>query len=463
MESKSSTDAAGGVKRLGANTYHVSAGGGAIITFSKLPTQATFDIGKVTNVNVPNDSKSVEVVYWGKKNDLPQYREELVTGNNIVPGLIERKRDIVCGQGWFAYKRRYVEGSDGQLRMIRDEVEMPPEAELFFKKFRKESRRLVGQAMIHGIMMPEYVRDLAKRVKTVRSLEIRYCRAAEKNAMGDIERWYWANFWAGEKNVKKEKRMLRELPVYNPESKHKQPRFVLPVQDDLFSDGTYPVPAYWGGRHWINLSNIIPIFHENNLENGQTPRFHVILPHDYFLDYEAMNRAVTEEDRLALDEEARTKEEQFVDDFNAILTDISNTGRTLVTKSEVVEALGGKYEKRIQIEEIKYDMKDEALLKLFAASNVANVSAQMLHPTLASVETGGKGIGSGTEVRTAFLLFLVIAAPKYRDMLDEVVDVVKDENGWPADIYYAIRDAELTTLADNPAGVQTSDTPIGAQ
>ena len=459
MESKSSTEATG-VRRLAPNTYHVAAGGGAVVTFSKLPPQATFDTGNVTRVTVPNSERSVQVVYWGKKNDLPQYREELVTGNNIVPGLIERKRDIVCGQGWYAWKKRYVEGPDGQRRLLRDEVEMTPEVEQFFKVFKKESRRLVGQAMLHGIMMPEFITDLGKRIKTVRSLEMRYCRAAEKNALGDIDTWYWANFWANEKNVKKDKRVLRDLPVFQ-EGK-KQKRFVLPIQDDLFSDGTYPVPAYWGGRHWINLSNIIPIFHENNLENGQTPRFQVIIPHDYFWDYEAMQRATTEAERLLLEDIVKSKEEQFIEDFNAVLTDISNAGRTLVTKSEIVEAMGGKFEKRIHIEEIKYDMKDEALLKLFAASNVANVSAQMLHPTLASVETGGKGIGSGTEVRTAFLLFLIIAAPKFRDMLDEIVDLVKTVNGWPQDVYYSIRDAELTTLADDPAGVRESETPVGA-
>ncbi len=462
MESKSSTEP-GGVRRLGPHTYHVaSPAAGAIVTFASLPTQATFDTGTINKVPVPNADRQVEVAFWGRKNNLPQYREELITGNNIVPGLIERKRDIICGQEWFAWQARYVEGPDGQRRLIKDEVDMPEDAKRFFKQFKKESRRIVGQAIMHSMAMPEFIRDLGGRVKTVRSLEVRYCRAAEKNALGDIERWYWANFWAGEKHVKKDKRVLRDLPVYDPEAKKKQPRFVLPLIDDLFSDGMYPVPAYWGGRHWINLSNIIPIFHENNLANGQTPRFQIIIPHDYFWDYEAMQRAVTEEERLALDEQVKSREEAFIEDFNAVLTDISNAGRTLVTKSEVIEALGGKFEKRIHIEEIKYDMKDEALLKLFAASNVANVSAQMLHPTLASVETGGKGIGSGTEVRTAFLLFLIIAAPKFRDMLGEVVDLVKEENGWPADIFYSIRDAELTTLADDPSGVRPSETPVGA-
>jgi len=154
---------------------------------------------------------------------------------------------------------------------------------------------------------------------------------------------------------------------------------------------------------------------------------------------------------------AEEKEKQFINDFNTVLVGVGNTGRPIVTKSEIIEALGGKYEKRIQIEKIDYNINDEALLKLYAASNVANVSAQALHPTLASIETGGKGIGSGTEIRNAFLLYLIIAAPVVRDMLMEVVEVVKTENGWPADVKFAIRDAEMTTLAENPTGMQEKE------
>lgn len=91
---------------------------------------------------------------------------------------------------------------------------------------------------------------------------------------------------------------------------------------------------------------------------------------------------------------------------------------------------------------------------------MANISAQAIHPTLANIETAGK-LSSGTEIRNAFLMYLIIAAPVYRDMLQEVVELVKQENGWPTDIQYAIRDAELTTLAENPAGVQQAKTPIG--
>ncbi len=455
MENKLSTKQA-----PGAPGGYVVGNGVAVITFAALPSTAIMDVGKVKSVSAPEGRDAVKIMYWGSKNDVPAYREELVTGNNIVPALIERKRNVICGQGWYAYKEKYEAGPDGKVRRVMDEVPMPAEADMFFKKFKKTGRQLIGELLKHGIAMPEFVRSKDKKILSIKSLEMKYVRAEEKTDRGEIARWWWSNYWLPSNTIKKESKVLRELPVYE-EGSTKQSRFVLPLQDDLFNDGYYPIPAYWGGRHWINLSNIIPLFHDANLNHGATPRFHIIIPHDFFYDYEKMNGAGTEEERAKLRTEFKAAEKAFVDDVNAVLTGIGNAGRTVISKSELIEVMGGKYDKKISIEEIKFDLRDESLLKLYAASNVANVSAQALHPTLASIETAGKGIGSGTEIRNAFLLYLIIAAPVYRDMLQEVIEVVKTDNGWPADIHYAIRDAEMTTLDENPAGVQAAETPIG--
>jgi hypothetical protein len=457
MASKSSTNPP--PQRLGPHTHLVAGAGGALVTFASLPDTTTLDVGRLTNVVKPGGGMA-EVMFWGKDNNLPLYREELIMGNNIVPALIERKRNILCGQGWYAYRERYMDDGAGMMKRVLDEVPMPPDAAAFFLKFKRTSRQLLGEMLKHGIAMPEFLRSLDGKIKQVRSLEMKYMRSGKKNGMGEVETWHWSNFWQKGNLVKSADRVLASVGVYAPEAKKKQDKFVLPICDDLFNDGYYPVPAYWGGRHWITLSNIIPLFHEANLKHGALPRWNVVVPHDYFYDYQKMENASTAEERAALLTESLAREQAFVDDFNEVMSGLGNTGRTLVTKSEMIAALGGK-ESRILVEPLEVDMGDERLLKLFQASNVANVSAQALHPTLASIETAGKGIGSGTEIRNAFLLYLIIAAPAYRDALLEVVEVVKTENGWPADIHYAIRDAEMTTLAENPAGVQPAETQIG--
>lgn len=457
MGNKSSTK---GISRL--KDGYLVGGGQAIVSFDTgMPDTATMDVGRINKVAAPvNGGESAEIMYWGAKNDVPQYREELITGNNIVPALIERKRSIICGQAWYAYREKFDQAPDGEMRRIMDEVPIPDEAKAFFKQMKKVGRQVIGELLKHGLAMPSFVRSRDGKILSVKSLETKYIRAQKRNSTGDIPFYWWCNYWTNGHKLKTEEKSLIKLQIYNPDNR--QPEFVLPLMDDLFNDGYYPIPAYWGGRHWITLSNIIPLFHEANLKHGASPRFHVIIPHDFFFDYEKMDGAATEEERAQLRTEFKAAEKAFVDDLNKVLTGIGNAGRMVVSKSEVIEALGGRYDKRIIIEEIKFDIRDEALLSLYAASNVANVSAQALHPTLASVETAGKGIGSGTEIRNAFLLYLIIAAPIYRDMLQEIIEVVKFENKWPEDIHYAIRDAEMTTLAENPAGIRPAETTVAA-
>lgn len=458
MENKLSTEPA--ARRLGPNTYYISSDTApAVVSFETLPDRATIDAGKITPVPTPDNSGQVKIMYWGADNNVPYYREECITGNNIVPALIERKRNIIAGQGWYAYKEVFDADAESSRRV---EVEMPAEAKAFFKTFNKTCREILGELLKHGLAMPEFVRFKrdGQKVASIKCLKTKHVRAAKKNAAGEIDTWWWSNYWQKNSKIEIQDQVLRPLPVYDPEKK--QGRFVLPLLDDLFDDEYYPIPAYWGGRHWITLSNIIPLFHEANLKNGSAPRFHLIIPHDYFFDYEKYNQtAEGSEERAALLKDFQAREQAFVDDFTKVLTNVSKAGRVIVSKSELIELMGKSYDKRIVIEELKYDMRDNALLELYKASNVANVSAQALHPTLASIETAGKGIGSGTEIRNAFLLYLIIAAPVYRDLLMEVVELVKKENGWPEDIHYAIWDAELTTLADNPAGIRVAETQIG--
>jgi len=441
---------------------YIVADGAAIVSFSnEFPDNAVIDVGKIKTVPGPNMTDGVEIMAWGKDNCLPYIREELVIGNNIVPSLLERKRNIICGQGWFAYKERFIDDASGPMKRILDEVPLPPQAEEFFRKFKRVNRDIIGELLKHGIAMPEFIRNRGGEIISVESLEMKYVRAGKKKA-GKIPKWWWSNYWHRRSNIKEADKVLRELPVYDTTLPRKQSRFVLPLMDNLFSDGYYPIPAYWGGRHWITLSNIIPLFHEANLRHGATPRFHIIIPYDFFFDYEKMNACTSDEERKEMLSGFKAAENAFVKDLNELLTGISKTGRTIISKSQIIESMGGRYDKRIQIEEIKFDLRDEALLKLYTASNIANVSAQAMPPQLASIDVGGKGIGSGTEIRNAYILYLIIAAPVYRDFSMEIVNLVKAENGWPSDIHYAIRDAEMTTLADNPAGVKPAETPIGA-
>jgi hypothetical protein len=448
--------------RLAAETY--VSGNGVLLHFaSALPDQVTTDTGRPKTQTV--NGVSADIVEWGNKNDVPQFREELIAGNGIVPALIKRKRDLVLGQNWYAYQIRYQPADNGANERIRDEVPMPAEAEAFFEQHEMVFYDLVGELMKHDLALAEFVRNMDGTISSVSSKETKYLRAEQKDTKGRRSAWWWSNAWTADmtRNIKKqEDRVLQRIPLWNGTQRDdpkRQDRFGIELCDGLFNDGNYPIPSYWGSRYWIELANVVPLFHLANLKNMSAPRWLLIIPHDYFLDYEKMTTAISDEEKAVVLSSAKARKAAFIDDFNDLVTGIGKNGRTLTIESIQEEVFGKTVDKRIQVEPLVIDLRDEALIKLNEASTVANISAQGLHPTLANIETQGR-LSSGTEIRNAYLLWLIIAAPLYRKWVYKVVNMVKSQNGWPAEIYYGIRDAELTTLAENPSGVRPAETPV---
>ena len=443
------------VVALGAHTYYLKQGQAVVSFTGQLADD--FDKGKLAPVAKPDGSGTVDIMWWGKDNDLPQQRELLVSDNNIVPALIERKRNIITGNGYFAYKKRLEKQADGTVKTIQEEVEIPPAAMDFFEAvdLDKYFADAAGELMKHCLLLPEMIRNKGGQIIGLEIKECKYMRAARKDIDGRVKKWYWSGFWgkqsAANSIIRKEDRKTVEIPVYAGEEA-RQKKFVLPMGDYLFNDGYYPIPSWWGGWEWIELANGIPAFHKSNLLNGYNIRWHVEMPADYFLDYEAYNGAVDSETKSIVLNTAKEKEQEFLDTLNELLAGPANAGRTILTKYELDKGLGKEYP-GIKIKALDYDMKDEALLKLFDKSNTANISAQGIHPTLANIETQGK-LSSGTEIRNAYLMWLIINTYQPRRKMLKAIDLVKRVNGWPAEIFYGIRDFELTALSEDKSGMQ---------
>lgn len=149
-----------------------------------------------------------------------------------------------------------------------------------------------------------------------------------------------------------------------------------------------------------------------------------------------------------------------MDDINAFLAGENNAGRTIFTKKELDEL--SKTWKGIEILPLNFDLKDSALLELFDKSNTANFSAQGFHPTLANVETQGR-LSSGTEMRNAFLMYVLTSTPQPRKLIFKNIELVKRVNGWQEDVFYGIRDFELAPLSESKSGVQENKKTAAAQ
>lgn len=415
-------------------------------------------IGNTATVAMAGDVKK-DIRYWGPKNDLPNYRDDLLCDNNIIGELIDTKRKILLGNGLQPYIEKFADG-----KKTRELVEIPKEIMAWMDDSMFYENYLEGaplQFFKHGNIFAEFVLNKGGKVFSVHNKDCRYMRLCAKEN-GKIPGVVYAPNWVRSKHMEKEKMIQKReyIPMLN--MVKPQPKFVVHIYDDVFTDGYYGLPAYWGGEEWIKVSNAIPVFHESNLKNGYTIRFLVTYPEGYFLDkyeYEATD-SISELDKqnskkAELIDKATQAKQAFIDNVNKLLAGVENAGRALFAEA-AYNKISEEYE-GIKIEPINFDLKDKSLLELFEKTNDANIMGQGMPRTLAGIE-GAKGLGSsGNEWRNSFNGFVLSKMPHPRRKVLKVWDIVCKINGWKEkypDMKWTFEDFEIAKLDDDKSGVK---------
>ncbi len=414
----------------------------ALITETRSKRDRYYE-NEIKDVHVADDT--VRIACWGRDNDQPQCRERLVEQNNIVPGILSTRRDILLGAGLIAYRKRYEDG-----KIIKEPVAIPDEAQAFFEENDIEEYLCMAsrELLFHANVFTEMVKNKGKdRIASLKLQQCVHVRATEKRD-GIIPAYYISDAWKAMRHMKKAKRKAAKVGSYEADKNDKKSKFIYHTGDNLLGDQYYYIPSWWGSKTWIELANKIPLFHKYNLEHGYNIRYHIEIPKGYFRGKttgDLSGKAL--KDAKAAEADAKRK---FIDQMNRFLAGVQNAGRAVYTDYELNVQLGKDFP-GIKITTISADLKDEALLKLFEKSNQANISAQAIHPTLAAIENQGK-LSSGSDIRNAYLLYLAVKTPTPERILMKPIELVKKINGWPRDIYYGFQHIELTRLDENPTG-----------
>ncbi len=425
--------------------------GQAIIHFSS--HRDALEAGKIHHVG------RNEVQYWGVDNLLPQTREQLVQANNIIPSLMQTKRDILVGSGVVPYNVIF---ENGKKRV--EEVECPGDITDWMEKSSFDNYLLqsCSDLLMHANVFPEFIRTRDKsKISLLSAKKARHLRLAKQNKQGDIDTAYWSGNWKEATTNYKPK----PINIYDP--KQKQNKFLMHLGDTMFMlDEYYYSPSWWGGKDWIELSNGIPPFHIANLNNGFNIRFHIMIPVNYFDKYTAMAQVDrTPEGQQKAKSALAAAKQDLIDRLNEWLAKPKNAGRAFFSTYKMTQR-DGKMFGGIVIEPIKYDMKDEALISLFDKSNEANMSSQGVHPTLANIQTQGK-LSSGSEIRNAYLMYVAIKTPVPRRTLLKPLNFIRKENGWdkkyPDIKGFMFKDMEITKLDDDKSGSSEIITEDGKQ
>ena len=390
--------------------------------------------------------KKGQVAFWGKNNDLPQRREDLIQDNNIVGQLIRTNRDILIGGGIGYFKKEIQKGEEVLTPIIPNQDVLD-----FMEHIEVDdvNECAGGEYYKHGNIYFEVILDPKKtKISNIYAKRCINIRAAKQNTKGQVKSYFLSGNW-NKSTSRTEKINTVELPAFDPATPLKYPKSIFHTGDKLFFDGYYFSPAWWGGKNWIIAANKIPEFHFKNLDNGYLIRYHIQIPQNHFLDKMAYDAADGDDEKTKeVLAEAEGHETEFITLMNNFLAGTKGAGRAVYTKyfAELEKEHPG-----IKITPITTDMKDEALLKLYDKSNDANISAQGIHPVLASIQTQGK-LSSGSDIRNALLLHLSTKTPVARKALLKIFNIIKKVNKWDPELIFGFKDNLITKLDEEKSG-----------
>ena len=115
-----------------------------------------------------------------------------------------------------------------------------------------------------------------------------------------------------------------------------------------------------------------------------------------------------------------------------------------------------------EIKAIPNDIKDEAYIKAFYASNVASVSSMGVDPALAGIQMEGRMPASGSDKRISYQLHEVLKNDEAREVMVEPLEIYRDANGYDPEIQFGFLRRNIVTLAEDETGTRPL-TPNQAQ
>jgi hypothetical protein len=379
---------------------------------------------------------SNDYINWGVKNDYPQEIRNITLRNYVAPALLKFKVSAAIGKGYLLYKSIY-EGDKEIKELVNN-----PEIEDFLEKIDYESylQEAVTDLEWYEMLHTEFIRTKLGKIDTFKHLEAMYTRCAKRNSKGIIDKFYYGDF--SDKNI--DSKDLTQIQAYNYDETKKQNKFLLrstiPTPGYLY----YPPAAWHSSALWMQVSNEIPKFKANGMQNAMLLRYHIQYPSNYFIE------AMPDEDNYT-DEDRETAKKAIFQQIDELLTGTQNAQKAFYSEFQVDPITGKKMDGWI-IETIKDESNYDAHKTDNEHATSAICSAHSVNPTLANVILNSSFSSKGSELRNAFKIYTELYTYKTRQLVTKPFELTKKINGWDKEIKIGFRDLVLTTLDENPTG-----------
>ncbi len=355
---------------------------------------------------MPQSIGGYKIVPYGWDNNIPVFIRNTIGENNLAPGIIERQRGLLWGQGPQLYRLEIVDGTIIQS-WVRD-----AEVERWLSGWDYKSYLLgvMGDYLSTGGYFD--AKHLARGARVGAS---RFIAKLEhlpvKNARlewpdnDELDISCCRHILTGDFEHACSRSGIREYPVFLDADPGRFPVAASYVRLPSFGHDFYALPQFWGAMRWIVRGSEIPSIFKYVTDNGINLAYHVHSSQAYW-DYrrEVLQKSHPDWDDTKIEEEIMNITKQLLDSMVSVLTGKENAGK-MFHSIDCIDDQGNAHAWKIEAVDQKIKDFVESQLKIAEASVSAITSGMGLHPSLSNIMVNGK-LASGSEMLYAFKLYL---------------------------------------------------------
>lgn len=372
------------------------------------------------------------IVPYGPGNDMPVMVRDLVQDNNLAPGILQRQKGLLYGQGAFLY--RYVFRKGKIAREYDDDPEISAwlaswQAKKFIEKALVDHLHMQGFFALHFMERAQRlgaraVDHLGRKARIAKLQFVKSTNArlewTDTRCLEDVKHIFVGDFENGCLTSG-----IQTFPVYDPLDPGKYPVSASYNYSYSFGRNFYSTPAFLGAIRWILRGSDIPMIFKYVTDNGLNLAYHIHSPAGYWEKKKQKLEELYPQDQPAEIETRLEKvKAEILDTITEVLSGKKNAGKFF----ESIDFYDADHNLcSWKIEAVDQKIKDfvESQLKIGDAANSAITSGMQLHPSLTNIMVNGK-LASGSEMLYAHQIYKLsdVAIPEMV-ILDPINQAIK--------------------------------------
>lgn len=379
-------------------------------------------------------------IRWGHTDNMPNMMKSMIVGNNQVPAQLVSIRDMIYGSGVGFFKRVI------DPKTTKQSLQPYTDSRLEDWEFDTDLPSFVASGL------NQFVECGNKFTRMIWSASNKWYRPEISDCFmtrigsptnGRIIDFHVNDEFGGKRIVssKSNSDIIPAFDFRDDSYNKKQIVTMLHAKEQIPGNPFYAYPTWWCAKEWIELANLIPMFHKSGIQNGYNIKYLIRMPVDYF----------DAQGGKSLDEKDRSKKwADFSDRLSGWMAGQKNVNKSMIVK--YLRGADGKMLDNVDVQPLKNEMSDDAYSKVWEMSNQSIANAMGILPTLAGVSPG-KGNDSGSQIRVMADYQQHFRTPVPRMLVLKDIQYALRAMGY-RDVIPAFKEVQITTLDTNPTGAQ---------